>query len=599
MRQSVSNRTVRQPKRLDDHRWFRLALNSIAALAALAWNSLFGGGQLWAHPESEHVRIATPVAELAGTLLLVHSDRPVPCCVLVGGTLSQDRQGGFHRPGAPPRDALARWAEAFAAGGYASLRYDPPGRGSRPTAEWTGAYRDEARALTGAVEYLRRDRRIGPVIVVGESAGAYVACLAAHDGLKVDAFIFLGAFCGESRDLYEYNFGRLATYVHDSPDRLAWAERHCRLDLALGRRFPEMLAAAAAGQASFELVDGDFRQTMGGLARRREELKLSPAAAFRAIRAPALALAGEFDLNVPPEHAQQAVKLMREAGNERAESKLIAGVDHSFQRSASDAEVRWRERYELTSFRRPYDSRAYHAALTWLEQRVPTSGETHAEQIEQAASRPTPEPRPSGTALLPMPGLRAQETPELDPVTDVAPERLQLAPGIEIIADVTDRAKTAGVETLEGRIGPLLLGSGSQAHFIEMAGGMYVEEHPHSSESLIYTVRGQWVLCSAGRRQVMKPGSLFRFAPNTPTGYEVPFRDSAFILIFKGDRVTKSEAEFIKYLETMAERLKREQVAGVPYLLRDLKPGHPALKFGAKVNPRFDAEVLSAPVEKR
>lgn len=74
----------------------------------------------------------------------------------------------------------------------------------------------------------------------------------------------------------------------------------------------------------------------------------------------------------------------------------------------------------------------------------------------------------------------------------------------------------------------------------------------------------------------MQPGSLFRFAANTPTGYEVPFAENAFILIFKGDRLTREEQEFIDYLKGMAARLKEEQKQGIPYLLKDLPADHPA-----------------------
>jgi hypothetical protein len=124
-----------------------------------------------------------------------------------------------------------------------------------------------------------------------------------------------------------------------------------------------------------------------------------------------------------------------------------------------------------------------------------------------------------------------------------------------------------------------------------MPGGMYVEEHPHSSESIIYTVRGQWVLCSAGRRQLMKPGSLFRFAAKTPTGYEVPFDEDAYILIFKGDRLTKSDEEFITYLKGMAERLRKEHTQGVPYRLEDLSADHAARRFARDVNPEFEVRL--------
>ena len=163
-----------------------------------------------------------------------------------------------------------------------------------------------------------------------------------------------------------------------------------------------------------------------------------------------------------------------------------------------------------------------------------------------------------------------------------------MAPGIEIIADITDKAKTAGVDTLEGRIGPLLLAESSQAHFIDLPAGSYTAEHPHSTESIIYTVRGRWVLCSQGRRQSMKPGSLFRFGARISTGYEVPFNENALILIFKGERFTAEDAHFIDYLRGMATLLQRDHQKGQPFLLRELPVDHPARIFGREVNPDFD-----------
>jgi quercetin dioxygenase-like cupin family protein len=175
-------------------------------------------------------------------------------------------------------------------------------------------------------------------------------------------------------------------------------------------------------------------------------------------------------------------------------------------------------------------------------------------------------------------------------MTDVAPERVQFAPGIEIIEDVTAGSKLAGVETLEGRIGTLLLGEQSQATFIEMPPGLYLEEHPHGSESIIYTARGQWVLCSQSGGRIMKPGSLFRFQANIPTGYEVPFKEGATILIFKARRTTRGEKEFAEYLRGMAERLKKEQAAGSPFLLKNLPKEHPARRFAREINAEVEAE---------
>jgi pimeloyl-ACP methyl ester carboxylesterase len=547
--------------------------------ALLATVSLLGIVQ--AHPQESPLRIQFDGIDVAGTLLDPHGDEPVPLVLLVGGSQSQDRDGRMIREGAPPRDALKRWADAMMAGGYACFRYDPVGSGaSRATIPWKGTYRQQAEVVQGLVRYFRRDGRYPQIVLLGESSGAYVICLAAKAGTIADATICLGALCGDSEEFYAYNYGRLRDYAAQSPEHEAWARRYARMDLAIGKHYPEFFAAARAGDDAYELEDDDFRVTLD-LTRRKEELQWPAIDQFQYLRGPVLLLAGERDRHVPSEHAVRAAEQIRKAGNEQVTAQIIDGVDHHFQRAPGNERQQIEHRYSLQSLRQPYSSAAYWAALRWLDKHVPSPLEVRDTKVELAASRPIPVPAES----------RAVLEPELDPVTESTPRRLFLARGIEIISDITDRKETAGVDTLEGRIGPLILGQGSQAHFIDMPGGMYVEEQPHTSESMVYTVRGQWVLASNGRRQLMKPGSLFRFAANAPTGYEVPFRDSAFILIFKGDRLTKVESDFIQFLQSMADRRAREHEQGDPCLLRELPPDHAARKFAREVNPRFEEEL--------
>lgn len=543
---------------------------------------VLGSAACPAHDTESFFRLDLPQGEIHGTELIPHIDRPMPCVVLLGGTLSQDRDGRHFDSKAPPRDALRRLAEALQAGGYGSVRFDRVGFGrSKPGPQWTGSYADEAAVAAAVIEATRARREFTKVIVLGESAGAYVACLAAKSGTQADGYVLLGALCGPAESLYEHAFGPLAAYADASPANLAWAMSKARYPLAMARNYRPMLQAAERGDNEFRADDQGFALVVGGLARRREELAQPPDAMFRHLQAPVLALAGSADRNVPPAHAARIAALLNEAGHKDATSRLIDGDDHSFQRVPASTDEQLRERFELTSFKRPYEAKAYHAILDWLYQRFPTPAEGHPEQVEQVAARPTALPKVTAATA------RAESGPETDSATDVTPERLHLAPGVEIVADVGDVQKTAGVATLEGRIGPLILGEGSQAHFIDMQSGLFVAEHPHSTESLIYTVRGQWVLCSAGRRQLMKAGSLFRFAAGTPTGYEVPFDDSALILIFKGDRITKDEREFIDYLKGMAARLEKDHASGTPFLLKELAADHPARVFARQVNPEF------------
>lgn len=136
-----------------------------------------------------------------------------------------------------------------------------------------------------------------------------------------------------------------------------------------------------------------------------------------------------------------------------------------------------------------------------------------------------------------------------------------------------------GVDTLEGKIGPVIRGQASQAHFIDMPAGMFCLEHPHATESLIYTVRGSWVLVSDDRRFVMRPNSIFWFGADISTGYEVPFDEDALILIFKGQRSEQSDEEFIEYLKGLRSRLEHRHADGEPFLIAELPLDHPCRKF--------------------
>jgi quercetin dioxygenase-like cupin family protein len=162
------------------------------------------------------------------------------------------------------------------------------------------------------------------------------------------------------------------------------------------------------------------------------------------------------------------------------------------------------------------------------------------------------------------------------------PQRISW-PGIAIVEDVADSKVNQGIDTLEGRIGPLIKGDSSKAHFIEMPGGLFCQEHSHSTESLIFTVKGQWVLCSQGRRQLMKPGTLFWFKAGTPTGYEVPFDEPAFILIFKSERDEKDDGEFLLYLQGLKRRLEKAHAEGTPFLMSELPFDHPAREFARRL----------------
>lgn len=493
------------------------------------------------------IEVHSEGAALAGTLLLPSGDGRFPCVIICGGTMSHTRDGALVDPTrrVPPRDALKRLAERLAGAGYASIRWDKRGYGGTPPGPRPTTYKDETADLIAIMSFARRHPNIAQLVVAGESAGAYLACLAAKRGVSADAYIFLGALCSPIEDLFAYNYGRLFAYASQSEENHRWAQETSPFGLALGRHYKAMIEAALRGEETYVLKCGDQMRVVL-LARWQEELAEPPDEQFRYIVSPAMILHGEHDMNVPLEHAARIERILRKTGNRKARRIVIPHADHSFQVAASDADARMRERHSFESFNRPYNEDLYTALTAWLKKVALTAAE----------SRQTTPP----TVSEPRPGTAAWD-------------------GIRVVNNVTDANQNPGVDTLEGRIGPLLKGEGCQAHYIEMPPGLYCPEHPHPTESLIYTVRGRWVLASGGIRNLMRPGSLFWFGAGVPTGYEVPFDEPAFILIFKGQRSEDSDEAFFQYLRGLADRLEREQAAGQPFTLNDLPPEHPARIF--------------------
>lgn len=176
------------------------------------------------------------------------------------------------------------------------------------------------------------------------------------------------------------------------------------------------------------------------------------------------------------------------------------------------------------------------------------------------------------------------------PATDVAPAYIQLATNVEVIPNLEAAVKSKAANlTHEGIFGPLLFAEETRAFFIELQPGMFLAEHPHDIGSIIYTVRGKWVLASEGKRQVMEAGSLFRFGDKMPTGWEAPFNEPALLLVVKPKGPTTSYDIFNRSIKAMQSLTDKERKAGASFYYNELKPDDPALAFARSVNPNFDA----------
>ena len=174
--------------------------------------------------------------------------------------------------------------------------------------------------------------------------------------------------------------------------------------------------------------------------------------------------------------------------------------------------------------------------------------------------------------------------------TPTSPEYIQLANNVEIIESVQEAMNSGSATfTHEGYFGPLLFGEELRAYTLRLEPGMFLSEHPHPTESIVYTLSGRYVLSSEGKRKVMEAGSIFHFGSNMPTGWEAPFAEGAEILIFKKKREGDHYDSFVAGIKDMAAGLDVQLKDGEPFYYSQLPADHPAIQFARSKNPDFNA----------
>lgn len=309
---------------------------------------------------------------LAGELLLPEHAGPHPAVLLIGGTLSDTRDGdpAPYYLGITYRHGLLRViAEQLVAVGIASLRWDKRGIGASTGADRLDANDaltdvDDAEAALAALA-LAHGIDTARIAVLGESAGAHITSMLAARTELPAAYVLQGALYDAIPKMLEFNFERIRDYAARGEAEEKWVKQVAPKAFALSMHWRELVEAAGRGDEFYDAGEGETH-VRSALRRLKSELAYPPADQLPYIQKPTLVIHGERDLNVSPDNAGRVTQALREAGNQNVTSVMVPRADHSMQLAPDDFETRLRERISFESFAHPYSQFFLFALAGWL-----------------------------------------------------------------------------------------------------------------------------------------------------------------------------------------------------------------------------------------
>ncbi|MDQ3219223.1 MAG: lysophospholipase [Acidobacteriota bacterium] len=250
--------------------------------------------------------LETPAGALHGTLLLPASKSPYPVVLIIAGSGPTDRDGNIAAVSGS-NNSLKMLAEALAANGIASLRYDKRGIGASAKAlENEADLRFDAYIGDASLwsKQLRLDKRFSTITIVGHSEGSLVGMVAAQ-GKNADGFVSLAGL------------GRQASQI-------ILEQVRPQLPPDLMKSTEEIMAKLAAGKTPESVppsLNALFRPSVQPYM--MSWIRFDPAQEIAKLSVPVLIIQGTTDIQV---NIQEA-KLLAKA-KPSAKLLLIEGMNH-------------------------------------------------------------------------------------------------------------------------------------------------------------------------------------------------------------------------------------------------------------------------------
>lgn len=304
--------------------------------------------------KSEEVKFENKIdsVTLAGTLTMPENGSNFPAVVMITGSGGEDRNEEIfgHKPFLVIADFLTK-------NGIAVLRFDDRGIGESTGNQSTGTSEDFVRDVLAGVDYLKSRKEINhsKIGLIGHSEGGMIAPMAAVKSQDVN-FIILMAGTGIAGDSILILQSELIQRAEGMP------EEEIQKSLKVQSEIYSMVVENKDDAILEKLLRDKFNSEYSLMSEEDKNklgdpevylnmqiktltspwfkyfIRYNPQQTLEKVKCPVLAINGGTDLQVPPEQNLSAIEsALKKGGNTNYEIKLLPGLNHLFQTSATGA----------------------------------------------------------------------------------------------------------------------------------------------------------------------------------------------------------------------------------------------------------------------
>ncbi|MDM5187034.1 alpha/beta fold hydrolase [Bacillus sp. DX4.1] len=298
------------------------------------------------------------VFSLQGTLTIPeHYAATYPAILLISGTGKGDRDGntrGFQL------NLYKELAEYFTSLGFTVLRYDKRGTHKSKGDYYKAGVTEFIDDAVACVRFLKEHPYIDPkrIIIAGHSEGALLAP-AVSVRESVAGLLLLAGAAGPSKDLFPRQIEMAASELETASGFIGWLSKVCKLPHRMKQKNEALINKVQYSQKPVIRIKG-AKVNAKWL---REQLQYNVVTYLEQVSCPVLAITGDNDIQVPPEHA----KLIAAYVKGEAEWHIIPNMNHILRKyECKHTMIRLMKEYKGL-MDKSIEEEVLHVMREWLE----------------------------------------------------------------------------------------------------------------------------------------------------------------------------------------------------------------------------------------